>query len=297
MIQRNLAGLSPRCQCPCGLIATLLQLLQPPLCMYRTCWWGCFALAVFVSLSSLLFFSLGVLVSSSSAVSSAVSSSFSVGPRALPGAVVGFAGVRSLAPSAAPLVASLVGSVLAGGRSVVSGCAVGADAAAVSAALSAGAGARLGVLCAFGPSGAGRFGRSSAPAASLLPVVAAGGRVSFWAGGGPSVPGRARLVRRSLAFVSAVAASGSGRGLVAFVGAPPPSAFGAPGSSGWPSCGSGSWGSVGAAALRGVPVVVFPLAGWPAGSSLPLLPGPAGSWVPAASSGVWSGGWRWSVGG
>lgn len=281
--QRTLRPFLGAQHCPYGPSAALCVAAPAP-----TVCCGTVLVAVVVAYS---IFSKGGLVPVSSSVSSLV-----VGPRAISGPVVGFCGVRFPGPAAAPLVSSLVSSVLASGRSVVSGCAVGADALSVSAAVSAGAGGRLGVFCAYGPSGAGRVGQSSSPASALLPVLSSGGRVVFWAGGGPSVSPVARLVRRSLAFVSAVAASGPGRGVVAFVGGPPPAAFGAPGTSGWPSCGSGSWGSAGAAALRGVPVLVFPLASWPAGVALPALPGPAGVWVPAASSGPWSGGWRWSVG-
>ncbi|RIK25381.1 MAG: hypothetical protein DCC55_40630, partial [Chloroflexi bacterium] len=81
------------------------------------------------------------------------------------------------------------------------------------------------------------------------------------------------------------------------VSGPPPRSFGRARPGGWPSCGSGSWGSVGAAALLGLPVVVFQV-GWPGfagASSLPALPGAAGRWLPAGGQGVWSAGWRWSV--
>lgn len=218
--------------------------------------------------------------------------------------VVGFAGPRfGPASSAAGLVSALVGSVLASGRSVASGCAVGVDALAVSAAVAAGAGSRLSVFAAFGPAGLGALPGSSAPPSSLVPVVRAGGRVVWWAGGGPVggvVPSPARrLVGRSLAFVRSLAAGGPGSGLVLVVSGAPPRPFAVSAAGGWPawpSCGSGSWGSAGAAALLGVPVVVFP-SGWPgfAGvSSLPALPGRPGRWVSLSSSvGVWSAGFAW----
>ena len=171
---------------------------------------------------------------------------------------VGFAGPRSgPASSASSLVSSLVGSVLASGRGVASGCASGVDSLAVSAALAAAAGPRLSVFCAFGPSGLGALGRSSAPPSSLVPVVASGGSVAWWAGGAPRPGGPvprpvSRLVGRSLAFVRALALAGPGSGLVVLVSGPPPRAF-ARSSSGawpvWPSCGSGSWGSAAAASL------------------------------------------------
>lgn len=220
--------------------------------------------------------------------------------------VVGFAGPRfGPASSASALVSALVGSVLASGRGVASGCASGVDALAVAAALAAGAGARLSVFCAFGPSGWGALPGSSAAPASFVPVVAAGGRVVWWAGGGPvggvlPAPAR-RLVGRSLAFVRSLAAAGPGSGLVLVVSGAPPRPFAVAAGDGWPvwpSCGSGSWGSAGAAALLGVPVVVFPF-GWPgfAGvSSLPALPGRPGRWVALSSAvGVWSAGFAWRL--
>lgn len=219
------------------------------------------------------------------------------------GGVVGFAGPRfGPAAAAAGLVSALVGSVLASGRGVAAGCALGVDALAVSAALASGAGSRLSVFAAFGPSGLGALPGASAPPASLVPVVRAGGRVVWWAGGGPVggvVPSPVRrLVGRSLAFVRSLAAAGPGSGLVLVLSGPPPRPFAAsPGGwSAWPSCGSGSWGSAGAAALLGVPVVVFPF-GWPgfAGvASLPVLPGRPGRWVSLSSSvGAWSAGFAW----
>ena len=219
-------------------------------------------------------------------------------------AVVGFAGPRfGPAAGASALVSALVGSVLASGRSVAAGCAAGVDALAVSAAVAAGAGSRLSVFAAFGPSGWGALPGSSAPPASLVPVVRAGGRVVWWAGGGPVAgvlpsPAR-RLVGRSLAFVRFLAAGGPGSGLVLVVSGPPPRPFAsAPGGgwSAWPSCGSGSWGSAGAAALLGVPVVVFPFGwrGFAGVSSLPALPGRPGQWVPLSSVvGSWSAGFAW----
>ena len=224
--------------------------------------------------------------------------------------VVGFAGPRrGPAAEASALVSSLVGSVLSSGRAVAAGCASGVDSLAVAAACQAGAGrsvraagfrSRLFVFAAFGPSGLGALSGSSAVSV-VSASVGAGARVVWWAGGGP-VPGSAalppasaRLVRRSLAFVRFLAASPRRSGLVCVVSGPPPAAFSSARPGGWPSCGSGSWGSAGAAALLGLPVVVFPV-GWAAfagAASLPVLPGAAGVWAPASSSGVWSSGWRW----
>ncbi len=153
------------------------------------------------------------------------------------------------------------------------------------------------------PSGLGALPGSSASPASLVPVVRAGGRVVWWAGGGP-VGGVApspvrRLVGRSLAFVRAVAAGGPGSGLVLVVSGGPPRPFAVSAGGGWPawpSCGSGSWGAAGAAALLGAPVAVFPFGwlGFAGVSSLPLLPGRPGRWVALSSSvGVWSAGFAW----
>ena len=210
-------------------------------------------------------------------------------------ALVGFAGPRVAPAGASALLSSLVSSVLRSGRGVASGCALGVDHLAVSSALSLGGASSLSVFSAFGPSGLGSLPGASA---SLSAAVSAGASVSWWAGGAPRAgvlpPVVARLSGRSLAFVSALAASGPGRGLVAVVSGPPKKRLPRVAAGRWPSCGSGTWGSVGAAAALGVPVVVFPL-GW-AGftpSALPSLPVP-GVWSPAAPSGVWSGGFKFS---
>ena len=202
--------------------------------------------------------------------------------------LVGFVGSRSLSPVFSSLVSRVVRSVLSSGRPVAVGCASGADQFALSAALGSlpapGSSPWVRVFAAFGPGGLASAGRASAvpavraaAARSASPGhgLAAPVSVRFWAGGGPGVPLRARLAGRSSALVSAVAASGSGAGLVAFV-------------SGSPSASPGSWRSVRLAAAAGVPVVVF-LCGCPS-SVLPPLWG--GSWV-AAGSGVWAGAWRW----
>jgi hypothetical protein len=223
--------------------------------------------------------------------------------------LVGFCGSRDLPASAADaaLVAGVVGSVLAGvprrrvavgcavGGDAV-GCAVGGDALIVSSALALGASSRLCVFAAFGPvSPPWPAARVFAPGASssvssvsgVAGALASGASVSWWAGGGPAVPLAGRLASRSSALVSAVAASGAGRGFVGFVSSPCPAGLG-PSSS--PSAcfsgsGSGSWASLALAAGLGLPVVVFPV-GLPASA----LPAWAGSWV--ALAGAWSGGFR-----
>ena len=122
--------------------------------------------------------------------------------------MVGFCGSRALPSSAgvSALVAGVVGSVLSGGRNVAVGCATGGDALVVSSALSAGASSRLRVFAAFGPvSPPWPDTRVFAPGASsslssvsgVAGALTAGASVSWWAGGGPSVPLAGRLASRS----------------------------------------------------------------------------------------------------
>jgi predicted Rossmann fold nucleotide-binding protein DprA/Smf involved in DNA uptake len=187
-------------------------------------------------------------------------------PPALAGAsggVVAVAGSRSLPPGGAPLVASVARSLVAAGASLVVGCAVGADAAVVAAVPPA----ALQVLAAFGPGGAGAWAGSAVSAVRVF--AASGGSVSWWAGGGPAVPLRARLATRTRAVVAEASA-----GLVVFFASP------------------ASRGSVLAAQLaaaRGLPVVAFLLGFAPV--QLPLLG--CGSWVPTGGSGGWAGAWVW----
>ncbi len=99
----------------------------------------------------------------------------------------------------------------------------------------------------------------------------------------------AALVARSVSLVRAVAASGSGCGLVVFPGCACPAGL-LPSSV--PSrcfcgLGSGSWASAALAAGLGVPVVVF-------GVPLSSLPAAWGAWSPAGV-GVWAVGWRLSL--
>ncbi len=213
-------------------------------------------------------------------------------------ALIGFSGSRSLPASASPLVAGVVRSVLRSGRGVAVGCCLGTDRLALSAALGVpGAAPRLSVFAAFGPvPPPWPAPRVSAPGSSrsvswpsgVDAACRAGASVSWWAGGGPAVPLAGRLASRSAALVSAVAASGVGRGFVGFVSSPCPSSLG-PSSS--PSdcfsgSGSGSWGSLALAVGLGLPVVVFPLAG-------SALPSSWGSWVylSGPSGSAWAGGW------
>lgn len=164
-------------------------------------------------------------------------------------ALVGFCGSRSLPASCAGRVAAVVAAVLASGRGVAVGCAAGADALVRSAA---------------GPSA-----------------------VVFSVASGSFGRGRSAFARRSAALVAAVAASGPGAGLVAFVSAPCPAGLlpAASPSRAFAGLGSGSWASCALAAGVGLPVVVF----WCGSGS--FAPPPAwGSWSPL-SSGPWAGAW------
>jgi hypothetical protein len=214
--------------------------------------------------------------------------------------MVGFCGSRALPASAeiSALVSGVVGSVSAGvpRRNVAVGCATGADALVISTALAAGAASRLHVFAAFGPvSSSWPTALVSAPGASssvssvsgVAEAFAAGAFVSWWAGGGPAVPLAGRLASRSTALISAVAASGAGRGFVGFVSSPCPSGLSpspAP-SACFSISGSGSWATLALATGLGLPVVVFPV-GLPASA----LPAWRGSWAPLA--GAWSGGFH-----
>ena len=162
--------------------------------------------------------------------------------------VVAICGSRSLPGSVGSLVAPVVRSLVSSGRVVAAGCAAGADALVVSAAVQAGTASSVQVFAVGGSWGSGFAGRASA-FSGVVTAGAAGAGVSWWSGGGASVPLRKRLVSRSLACV------GSAGALVAFVAGPPPRAWS--GSGLWRSCGSGSWSSVAAAAFHGSPPVVL----------------------------------------
>lgn len=159
--------------------------------------------------------------------------------------VFGFTGARSLTPQSLSVVSALAASVARAGGTVYTCCAQGADKTAIAGSLAA---HRLPVVFAVGSEdGQGFPGQGGVPGHILdLPDV------TFLAGGPLSLPLVARLARRSLDMVRAVAAAGGS--LVAFPAAgTPPRAFG-PGP--FPSCGSGTWSTVGAAVLLGVPVFV-----------------------------------------
>lgn len=178
----------------------------------------------------------------------------------IPGSSVHFGGSRSLQPLAQ--LEFCVRRALAAGCSVHVGCAAGADAQVIYASLAAGAGSdRLDVFAVGGASGGWPYPRLSPPPWVLLAVSC----VRLWAGGGPSLPLRARLIRRSLAALAGCSCS------VFFLSGP------------------SSHGSltVAAHAVKSMPVFVFcPVQPDPLGS-----PAPAGSWQPAELYGLSC--WRW----
>jgi hypothetical protein len=179
---------------------------------------------------------------------------------------VAIAGSRSLCGAGCALVARVSGALVRSGRSLAVGCATGADAAVLSAGLPPSA---VACFAAFGgPAGFAGAWRGSAVAA-VAAHAAAGGAVSWLAGGPLSVALPARLAARTSAVVSAASA-----GLVVF--------FASPSS-------RGSFLAASLAASRSLPVLSFPV-GFP-GAALPSLG--AGSWVPVGGSGVWASAFRW----
>ncbi|MBA4122012.1 MAG: hypothetical protein H0X72_06080 [Acidobacteria bacterium] len=148
-------------------------------------------------------------------------------------------------------------------------------ASCVSAVVAAGRGVAVG--CA---PGADAFVRRACPSAVVFSASSFG-------------VGRGSFARRSSAFVSAVASSGAGCGLVAFVSSACPVGLfpSASASRCFAGFGSGSWASVAFAVGRGVPVVVFPCVGSGVSASSVLPFSWSGSWV-SAGSGVWSSGFR-----
>jgi hypothetical protein len=192
--------------------------------------------------------------------------------------VVCFGGSRSLPPSALPLVRAVVSSVVGRGLGVSVGCAVGLDAAVIRWVLACGGSAGLRVFAVGAPSGVGFWVGSAVRSVRL--AASCGGQVSWLAGGPLSVSLRARLRRRSGRSVWWAARSGRGAGFVGFLSH---------------ARSRGTLGAARFAARLGLPVVVFAV-GSLVGRVPPLL-FPGGSWVPAASSGVWSCGFSWVPGG
>lgn len=203
--------------------------------------------------------------------------------------VCGFSGSRSLSIGCLPLVGRVVRGAVADGLAPAVGCCVGADSLVLSSALVGGLAARLFVLAAFGPGGAG------APSSSSVSLVesceVAGAAVTWWCGGGASVPVSGRLASRSLALVRFCAGSAGGAGgapFMSFVAAPCPAGL-VPCRRPFSGSGSGSWATAAAAAWAGCALSVF----W-CGPGAPMLPSwPGGVWSPVAS-GWLAGAWAWS---
>lgn len=119
-------------------------------------------------------------------------------------------GSRSLSLPLRPLCEK----ILERNAEIVVGCATGVDASVLRAALAGGFVGRVRCFAAFDADGAGAAGGVSAVSV-VSAFAAAGGRVSWLAGGGLSVPVRARLAVRAAAVVSAASA-----GCVGFLGSP-----------------------------------------------------------------------------
>ena len=182
--------------------------------------------------------------------------------------VIGITGARSLNATQLSTVQEIAQQAAHAG-SVYTGCALGADAAAVAGARAASSALRIFAVGA--PDGTG-FPRGYVPRHVETLGAQPGVCVSWLAGGPLSVPLVARLARRSLAMLRAVAVAGGA--LVAFPAASaPPRAFG---SGPFPSCGSGTWSTIAAAVLLNLPVfVVFP--------SVPLAAQAVGGYWSASS--------------
>ena len=177
--------------------------------------------------------------------------------------VVAFAGSRGLSLAHFPLVAGVVSSVVGSGSSVSVGCCNGLD-AFVLASLPFPAGS-----C-FAAFGSGGVGSCSASAVSFVSAFANSGRsVSWWAGGGSSVPIRSRLSARTRAVIGS-----ADEKAVLFFSSPR-------------SVGSVLAGRV--AVSRGLPVFAF-ACGF-SGFSLPSLG--SGCWIQSGLGGAWAGSWVW----
>lgn len=177
------------------------------------------------------------------------------------GDVVALGGSRVLPQGGAGLVGRVALGLVSSGRRLVVGCCSGADAAALSAVPSP----AVDVLAAFGPGGIGAGPWSAV--GLVLRHAERGGAVSWWAGGGPSVPLFARLAARSRAVIAQAS------GLVVFLASP---------------ASRGSLLAARSAVVRGLPVVAVPL-GFPA-SDLPPLG--SGRWV-SVGGGLLSGASLW----
>lgn len=192
-------------------------------------------------------------------------------------------GSRRPSPALAALVRRVASHLLAAGRPALLGCSLGADATAL-ACLAARPvpGSRVFAVC--GPSGEGALPSSAVSA--VLSAAAVGVPVSWWSGGSPAVPPRARLAARSLALLRAAAAAGAP--LVAFADALPPAPFAGRGP--WFSCGSGTWSEIACAAALGSRIFLL---GLPPSLVPPALPA-LGTWAQASLLGLPC--WAWAPG-
>jgi len=201
--------------------------------------------------------------------------------------LVGFCGSRDLNREWNVLVEKVIEAVRSTGRGVAVGCAVGADARALQACISRGRGLtfpRLEIFAAFGQDGTGAWKKSATklvqeiarfPEATHPEEGQCRISVHWWAGGDKGVPLIHRLRNRSNAMLRAVAASGEGRGLVAFVTSGPDKS-------------PGAWDTIKLAHQRGVPVIVFPC-----GCNSRNFPALGqGRWTPAGK-GIWAAGYHW----
>ena len=184
-----------------------------------------------------------------------------------------FGGSRELPSCFGAFVGGVVGRVLAAAprASFSVGCASGGDALALQSLAVRGAAARVSVFCAGDASGAG-FWRFSA--FSVVQSVVAAGASPVWLAGGPlSAPLGERLAARSRA---ALVPGGVPVSVACWFLFSPVS--------------RGSLAAARAAALAGIPVVVF-CCGWESSLLAPLLPG-GGSWAPVLG-GPFVGGFVW----
>jgi hypothetical protein len=168
-----------------------------------------------------------------------------------------FGGSRNLTQSIQ--LAQVVNAVLSPGQSITVGCATGADAQVISACHRSSSFSQVRVFAAFAQSGAGSWSGSAVQVVKQF--AAAGGSVSWLAGGALNVPLVARLMSRSVAGLAGASSA----------------VFFAPG--------PGSLKVAGVAVSRNIPVFAFcPVA--------PASPrGCAGQWVRSSFSGFVC--WQW----
>jgi hypothetical protein len=119
-------------------------------------------------------------------------------------------GSRSLWSSGVKLVCN---EIISRGAEIVVGCASGVDAAVLSAALSGGFVDSVRCFAAFDFDGAGACNVSAVDAVKKF--EAAGGKITWLAGGGLNVPIRARLATRASAVINAANA-----GCIGFIDSP-----------------------------------------------------------------------------